>query len=133
MEKQTRRTFIASAVAIGTTTATSAIPMNQEKKQLVHHVFFWLKNPNSKEDRNKLIEGLKTLMKIEQLRLGKIGLPAATEKRPVMDDSYSVSWLNFFDDINGQNQYQEHPIHLKFVEECKHLWEKVLVYDSSDI
>ena len=45
MEKQTRRTFIASAVAIGTTTATSAIPMNQEKKQLVHHVFFWLKNP----------------------------------------------------------------------------------------
>jgi hypothetical protein len=131
MAKQTRRTFIASAVALGAT--TSALAMNQEKKQLVHHVFFWLKNPNSKEDRNKLIDGLKTLMKIEQLRLGKIGLPAATEKRPVVDASYSVSWLNFFDDINGQNQYQEHPIHLKFVEECKHLWEKVLVYDSSDI
>jgi hypothetical protein len=133
MAKQSRRTFIASAATLGAASAASAIPMNQEKKQLVHHVFFWLKNPNSKEDRNKLIEGLKTLMKIEQLRLGKIGLPAATEKRPVMDDSYSVSWLNFFDDINGQNQYQEHPIHLKFVEECKHLWEKVLVYDSSDI
>ena len=124
---------MASAVAIGASTAASAIPMNQEKKQLVHHVFFWLKNPDSKEDLNKLIEGLKSLMKIEHLRLGKIGLPAATEKRPVVDHSYSVSLLNFFDDVDGQNKYQDHPIHVKFVEECKHLWAKVLVYDSTDI
>jgi hypothetical protein len=133
MEKHTRRTFMASAVALGASTAAAAIPMKEEKKQLVHHVFFWLKNPDSKEDRNKLIEGLRSLMKIEQLRLGKIGVPAATEKRPVVDHSYSVSWLNIFDDVEGQNQYQEHPIHLKFVEECKHLWERVLVYDSSDV
>jgi hypothetical protein len=133
MEKQSRRMFMASAVALGASTAATAIPMNQEKKQLVHHVFFWLKNPDSKEDRTKLIEGLQSLLKIEQLRLGKIGLPAATEKRPVIDDSYSVSWLNIFDDIEGQNQYQVHPIHLKFVEEYKHLWQKVLVYDSTDI
>jgi hypothetical protein len=133
MEKHTRRTFMASAVALGASTAAAAIPMKEEKKQLVHHVFFWLKNPDSKEDRNKLIEGLRSLMKIEQLRLGKIGVPAATEKRPVVDHSYSVSWLNIFDDVEGQNQYQEHPIHLKFVDECKHLWERVLVYDSSDV
>ena len=134
MKKQTRRTFVASAIAIGASTAASAFPdMDQNKKQLVHHVFFWLKNPESKEDLNKLVEGLKSLMKIESLRLGKIGVPAATEKRDVIDASYQVSWLNFFDDIEGQNQYQVHPVHLKFVEECKHLWSKVLVYDSSDI
>ena len=102
MEKHTRRTFMASAVALGASTAAAAIPMKEEKKQLVHHVFFWLKNPDSKEDRNKLIEGLRSLMKIEQLRLGKIGVPAATEKRPVVDHSYSVSWLNIFDDVEGQ-------------------------------
>ena len=134
MEKQTRRTFVASAVALGATTAASAFPhMDQDKKQLVHHVFFWLKNPDSKEDLNKLIEGLKSLMKIETLRLGKIGVPAATEKRDVIDASYQVSWLNFFDDLEGQNQYQVHPVHLKFIAEYKHLWSKVVVYDSSDI
>src|SRR5690606_21469611 len=61
MEKQTRRAFVASALAVGATTTAAAIPFKMEKKpQLAHHVFFWLKNPDSKEDLNKLIEGLKT-------------------------------------------------------------------------
>jgi hypothetical protein len=135
MNKQTRRTFVASAVAMGATAAASAMPTmeSKDKKQLVHHVYFWLKKRDSKEDLNKLIEGLNSLKKIEQLRLAKIGVPASTEKRDVVDNSYSVSWLNFFDDIKGQDEYQVHPIHLKFVENYKHLWEKVIVYDSSDI
>jgi hypothetical protein len=136
MEKQTRRTFVASAVALGASAAATAMPTMERKdtkKQLVHHVYFWLKNRDSKEDLNKLIEGLNTLKKIEQLKLAKIGLPASTEKRDVVDNSYSVSWLNFFDDVKGQNEYQVHPTHLAFVENYKHLWEKVIVYDSSDI
>ena len=135
MEKQTRRTFVASAVAMGTTAAATAMPtmQAQDKKHLVHHVYFWLNNPSSKEDLNKLIEGLNSLKKIEHLRLAKIGLPASTEKRDVVDNSYSISWLNFFDDIKGQDAYQVHPIHLKFVEEYKHLWKQVIVYDSTDI
>jgi hypothetical protein len=135
MEKQTRRTFVASAVALGASAAATAMPTMQkeDKKQLVHHVYFWLKNRDSKEDLNKLIEGLNTLKKIEQLKLAKIGIPASTEKRDVVDNSYSVSWLNFFDGLQGQSEYQVHPIHLNFVENYKHLWEKVIVYDSSDI
>lgn len=134
MEKQTRRTFVASAVAMGAGAAASAMPMkSKDKKQLVHHVYFWLKNRDSKEDLNKLIEGLTSLKKIEQLRMAKIGVPAATEDRDVIDKSYSISWLNIFDDLKGQDEYQVHPIHTKFVESYKHLWEKVLVYDSSDI
>jgi len=135
MEKQTRRTFVATAAALGASAAASAMPTmeSKDKKQLVHHVYFWLKNRDSKEDLAKLIEGLKTLEKIEQLRLAKIGVPASTEKRDVVDNSYNISWLNFFDDVNGQNEYQVHPIHLKFVENYKHLWEKVVVYDSLDI
>lgn len=106
---------------------------SKEKKILVHHVYFWLKNPGSKEDLNKLIEGLNTLKKIEHLKLAKIGVPAATEKRDVVDNSYSVSWLNFFDSLEGQEAYQVHPVHLAFVDNYKHLWEKVVVYDSMDI
>ncbi|MEC7471585.1 MAG: Dabb family protein, partial [Pseudomonadota bacterium] len=26
--------------------------------------------------------------------------------------------------------YQTHPLHVKFVEQCSHLWSKVVVYDS---
>lgn len=135
MEKQTRRTFIAGAVALGATTAVSGMPemTMKGKKQLVHHVFFWLKNPGSKEDLNKLIEGLKTLQKIETVKSLHIGVPASTEKRPVVDSSYSASELMFFDDVEGQNAYQEHPIHKKFVEDCSSLWEKVVVYDSIDV
>ncbi len=135
MEKQTRRNFIATSVGIATATSVDAIP-NMEpknKKQLAHHVFFWLKNPDSKEDLNKLLAGLKTLEKIESIRKLHIGVPASTEKRPVVDSSYSASELMFFDDINGQNIYQDHPIHKKFIEQCSHLWDKVVVYDSMDV
>ena len=54
-------------------------------------------------------------------------------QRPVIDDSYSASELIFFDDLPGQDIYQVHPIHKKFIEDCSHLWEKVIVYDSMDI
>lgn len=105
----------------------------KEKKQIVHHVFFWLKNPDAKEDLAKLLEGLKTLRKIETIRQIKIGVPASTEKRPVVDSSYHASELMFFDDLSGQKTYQDHPIHQKFIADCGHLWEKVVVYDSIDV
>lgn len=135
MEKQNRRTFVATAAAMGVSLAASAIPTMEKKnkKQVVHHVFFWLKNPNSKEDQQKLIEGLRTLEKIETIRKLHIGIPASTEKRDVVDNSYHVSELMFFDDVEGQNVYQVHPLHKKFIEQYSHLWEKVLVYDAIDV
>jgi hypothetical protein len=135
MDKKSRREFIATAAALTASTfAYGATTMDtKDKKQLVHHVYFWLNNPGSKEDLASLVEGLNTLKEIKQLRLAKIGIPASTEKRDVVDNSYSVSWLNIFDDVQGQNEYQVHPIHLKFIENYKHLWQKVVVYDSQDI
>lgn len=120
---------------MGTTAAATAMPTMEpkNKRQLTHHVFFWLKNPDSKEDLNKLIEGLRTLQKIESIKKLHIGVPASTEKRDVVDSSFSVSELMFFDDVQGQNIYQEHPIHKQFVEQCSHLWAKVIVYDSIDV
>jgi len=135
MKKQTRRTFVASAVALGASASASAITTmeTKDKKQLTHHVFFWLKNRDSKEDLTKLLEGLRTLEKIETIRKLHIGVPASTEKRDVVDNSYSASELMFFDDTAGQKIYQDHPIHQKFIENCSHLWEKVIVYDAIDV
>ena len=97
----------------------------------VHHVYFWLKNPESKEDLQKLIEGLKKLTKIKYIRMFHIGVPADTN-RGVIDTSYSISWLNIFDNKEDEEKYQTDPVHLKFVEECSPLWSKVVVYDSVD-
>lgn len=130
--KSTRRTFLGTAAAFTSATALSSFVSKPEKPMLAHHVFFWLKDPASSDDRAKLIEGLRTLQKIETVRQIHIGIPADTEKRSVIDASYSVSELIFFDSIEGQNIYQEHPIHKKFVENCSSLWQKVVVYDSMD-
>ena len=128
-----RRTFIAAATATAaaaalSSTAGAAAVSNYPK--LVHHVFFWLKNPHSKEDLEKLLKGLRTLAKIETVRGVHFGVPASTEKRDVVDNSYSASEILFFDDTAGQKVYQDHPIHKQFVADCSHLWEKVVVYDA---
>ena len=95
----------------------------------VHHVFFWLNNPESKEDLEKLIEGLHTLTQIPEIKSFHIGIPAETN-RGVIDTSYTISWLNIFATPEDQEKYQHHPIHLAFVENCSSLWKKVQVYDS---
>jgi hypothetical protein len=102
-----------------------------EKNIFVHHVYFWLKNPGSAEDKTKLIEGLQKLSKVSTIKTFHIGQPAATN-REVIDRSYAISWLVFFNNAQDQDSYQSDPIHLKFVEECSHLWNKVIVYDSVD-
>ena len=104
-----------------------------EEKGVIHHVFFWLKNPNSKEDLDKLLAGLQTLRKIRQIKKLYVGVPAATEKRDVVDNSYSASELMFFDNLADQKSYQDDPIHQKFIADCSHLWEKVVVYDVQDM
>ena len=135
MNKQTRRTFLAATGIVGGVLAASAMPLGKgkSKKQVVHHVFFWLKNPNSKEDLDKLLAGLQTLKKIETVRAIHIGVTAKTEQRSVVDASFSASELLFFDDLAGQKTYQDHPIHLEFIKNCSALWDKVIVYDSLDI
>jgi len=124
-----RRTFIVAAATLAATNAGASAAVNVYPK-LVHHVFFWLKNRESKEDLARLLEGLRTLAKIETVRGAHFGVPASTEKRDVVDNSYSASEMLFFDDLAGQKAYQDHPIHKKFVEDCSHLWERVVVYDA---
>jgi hypothetical protein len=133
MKPQNRRRFIATTALMGAGIAASALPLAPKKKMgVIHHVFFWLKNPASKEDLAKLLQGLRTLKGIETVRDIRIGVPASTEKREVVDNSYSASELLFFDDLAGQKIYQDHPIHQKFIADCSHLWERVVVYDTVD-
>ncbi|MBO9621026.1 MAG: Dabb family protein [Niabella sp.] len=97
--------------------------------QIIHHVFFWLKDPSSQTDLKELIAGLKTLKAIPQVKQLLIGTPASTLKRDVVDNSFQVSELMYFNNTKDQDDYQSHPIHKAFVEKYSSLWEKVVVYD----
>jgi hypothetical protein len=100
-----------------------------EKNSFIHHVYFWLKNPENINDFYQLIEGLKKLSAVSTIKSFHIGKPAST-KREVIDSSYSISWLLLFNNKEDQDSYQIDPVHLKFVEECSYLWSKVVVYDT---
>jgi Stress responsive A/B Barrel Domain len=95
----------------------------------VHHVYFWLKEPANDLHLQQLIAGLQQLSVVTTIKSFHIGKPAATN-RGVIDATYSISWLNTFETAADQDSYQIDPIHLNFVKECAHLWEKVIVYDS---
>lgn len=98
---------------------------------LVHHVLFWLKNPGSKEDREKLLSGMEKLRDIEPVQAFHAGVPAAID-RPVVERGYSVSLLLIFEDLEGHDQYQTDPIHKQFIAEHAQLWSKVVIYDAAD-
>ncbi|WP_426090610.1 Dabb family protein [Flavobacterium sp. DSR3-2] len=127
-----RRRFIGFATLLGVA-GIMGFTIRPKKKSLLHHVFFWLKNPQSEADKQQLISGLKTLSGIPAIRQIHVGVLASTEKREVVDTSWDVSELMFFDDEAGQKIYQDHPIHQDFVKNCSHLWKKVLVYDAIDV
>jgi hypothetical protein len=102
----------------------------QSLPKLAHHVFFWLKDPESSADLARLLAGIRSLGAIETVRALQVGVPAPTADRGVVDQSYSASELLLFDSVKDQDAYQSHPLHQKFVADHAHLWEKVVVYDS---
>ena len=134
MKKTTRRQFIGNT-AVATAAGTTLFMNNSERKELknifVHHVYFWLNNPDSKDDLNKLKEGLTKLSKVKTIKQFHMGKPADTN-RDVIERTYAISWLCMFDSRADQESYQKDPIHLKFVEDYSALWKKVVVYDSVD-
>ncbi|PRY10354.1 stress responsive alpha/beta barrel protein [Pontibacter ummariensis] len=97
----------------------------------VHHVYFWLKNPEAAAEKARLLEGLKSLQTVETIRTVHIGVPADTD-RPVIERGYHFSLLLIFDNKEDHDTYQVHPVHKKFVEDCSSLWSKVVIYDAVD-
>ncbi|MGQ8337855.1 Dabb family protein [Sunxiuqinia sp. A32] len=95
----------------------------------IHHVFFWLKNPENEADCKRFEEGVNILITVPQIKISHVG-KAVESPRDVVDDSFTYSYMAVFDSKADQDDYQVHPTHLKFVEEYGDLWEKVIVYDA---
>ena len=97
MSNQSRRDFISTTGKMALAGSTGIFATNNAsamtaKNMFIHHVYFWLKNPSSNEDRQKLIEGLEKLSKVKTIKMFHIGKPADTN-RDVIDTSYSISWM----------------------------------------
>jgi len=97
--------------------------------RFIHNVFFWLKNPDQSDEAKALEAGIRTLQQVHTVQDFHLGKPAPTD-RPVIDNTYAYHLMLMFNNLEDQNTYQNDPIHLKFVDDCQHLWEKVQVYDS---
>lgn len=96
----------------------------------VHVVYFWLHNPDSNEDRKEFESALNDFLNTSKYaKTNFIGVPAMTE-REVVDNSYTYALIVSFPSKEEQDKYQAEEAHLKFIEDAKHLWSKVVVYDS---
>jgi Stress responsive A/B Barrel Domain len=96
-----------------------------------HHVYFYPREGAQPGDADALEAGCrKNLSDIPGVTRIAIGRPAGTD-RPVVDNDYAVALLLELTDADAEAAYQVHPQHLRFIEENKHLWSRVRVYDSN--
>lgn len=124
-----RRAFLQSS---GLFAAGAAIPSAKESNmKFIHHVLFWAKNPGNQAEVAQLRNALVELGKLPMIQMVHVGAPVVTEfDKSVTDGSYSFSVVMVFESAEKENEYLHHPLHLKFINDNKHLWGKVTVTDS---
>lgn len=94
----------------------------------LHHVYFWLAEPDSPAARKQFLAELNKMRAIPGIRSSFIGTPAA-DARDVVDNSFTYYWLVTFDDKKAWKVYDTHPLHDAFRKKSA-LWKKVVVYDT---
>ncbi len=93
-----------------------------------HIVIFWTDSAIPDATNEVLTNSKKYLPSIPgviSFHAGKM----ARSHRGVVDQSYQIGLNIQFETKQAQDNYQDHPQHLEFVEKCKALWTKVVVYD----
>ena len=107
--------------------------MKEFDSNFAHVVYFWFNNPDSSSDRAKFEKSLKTFLgNSKYAKTNFIGYPPKAE-REVVDDSFTYNLIVTFESAEAQANYQSEEAHLIFIEECKDLWKKVVVYDANGI
>jgi len=97
---------------------------------LIHIVVFWLKKDLKKEELSTFEKEISTLSNISSVEQSFVGRPAMTTKRPVIDDTYDFCLTVILKDVVAHDEYQRDQLHLDFIQNCSHMWEKVKIYDA---
>jgi hypothetical protein len=124
---------LAAALAVGLTApAVKGEPRSTQKAvpQIGHMVFFTLKD-TTPENTAKLVAACdKYLRDHDGVVYYSAGPRAKVFDRDVNDKDWDVALHLVFADKAAHDKYQDHPQHLKFIEENKAVWSKVRVFDS---
>lgn len=111
----------------------NTLSMTQFDPHFAHTVYFWLKNPDSQEDRAAFEKSLRRFLDNSAYAKTRfIGKPPRAS-RDVVDGSFTYSLILTFESAEAQQEYQTEPPHKRFIEESEELWEKVIVYDSQGV
>ena len=97
---------------------------------LVHTVYFWLKPELTATQRAEFRRGVESLAGIKSVEKVYVGTPAKTEKRAIIDDSYSFALTVICQDLAAHDAYQADPIHDAFRDHCHQFWTRVQIYDA---
>jgi hypothetical protein len=97
---------------------------------LVHTVYFWLKPELTAQQQDDFVRGVSKLGEIKAVDTIYVGRPAKTERRPIIDSSYSVALTVICKDVAAHDAYQVDPLHLEFVNTFKTFWNRVQIYDA---
>ncbi|MBC7721240.1 MAG: Dabb family protein [Pedobacter sp.] len=131
-----RRKFLGTAslatlatTAFGCISTNSRNTLQQPKQKLMHQVYYWLKNPDSEDDKQKLIKGLHELVTVKQIKYSHIGVPQVFKADDPLKN-YHISLLMIFDEPSGIDEYHKDDIHQKFVKDCGGLWSKTIKFDA---
>jgi hypothetical protein len=127
-----RCALLACFLAIGVTAVVSR--EKEERKapgpMIGHMVYFKLKS-SSPENKQKLVDACKKyLSEHDGTVFFSAGVTGDAFKRDVNDRDWDVALHLVFLDKAAHDKYQDHPEHLKFIEENKDSWAKVRVFDS---
>ena len=99
------------------------------KHQMFSHIVIFWTDPAETDATEEVVASAKKYLAsipgVVNFHAGKM----ARSHRGVVDQSYQVGLNLQFETKQAQDEYQDHPLHLEFVEKCKSLWTKVIVYD----
>ena len=105
--------------------------LKSSEPMIGHMVYFKLKD-GSPTARQKLVDACnKYLSNHEGTIFYSAGPIAEDFKRDVNDTDWDVALHVVFANKAAHDKYQDHPEHLKFIEENKETWDKVRVFDSA--
>jgi hypothetical protein len=130
----TRRTLIRSgllaAFIAGTLPLVARGTNSPADPQLAHMVYFKL-NDSSGANKAKLLAACKAFLSGHPGTVSfAAGTLASDLNRDLNDRDFDVSLHLVFVNKEAHDKYQQHPRHLKFIEENKDNWAKVRVFDS---
>jgi hypothetical protein len=130
--------FLTAALAVCLTVPALADDKADKKAKkkgphIGHMVYFKLKD-STPENRQKLVAACEKYLKDhEGVVFFAAGPIAEAFNREVNDRDWDVALHLVFDSKASHDKYQDHPEHLKFIDENKDSWAKVRVFDSEFI